>query len=146
MISELITIYKRDLKKLEDEINAFADESNLWKITGNVKNSSGNLCLHLVGNLNTYLGKNLGNTGYIRNRPAEFSTKGISKAQLTNMISDTSVMVQQVLSKLKNEDLQHNYPEQVLGYEMTTGFFLLHLCAHLSWHMGQINYLRRILE
>jgi len=146
MVQELINLYTRDLKKLEDEIVAFKSESNLWKTTGQVKNSAGNLCLHLVGNLNTYVGKNLGNTGYVRNRDAEFSLKDISKAELIIKVQDTRNMVQQVLSQLKPNDLYQNYIEQVFGYEMTTGYFLIHLYGHLSYHLGQINYLRRILE
>jgi hypothetical protein len=146
MIQELINLYTRDLKKLEEEIIAFKHESNLWKTTGQVKNSAGNLCLHLVGNLNTFIGKNLGNTGYVRNRDAEFSLKDIPKAELIIKVQHTRSMVQDVLSKQKPNDLYQNYAEQVFGYEMTTGYFLIHLYGHLSYHLGQINYLRRILE
>jgi hypothetical protein len=146
MIQELVNLYLRDLKKLEDEITAFKDEHNLWKTTGQVKNSAGNLCLHLVGNLNTFIGKNLGNTGYVRNRDAEFSLKDIPQKELITKVQDTRSMVQQVLSQLKPNDLYQNYSEQVFGHEMTNGYFLIHLYGHLSYHLGQINYLRRILE
>jgi hypothetical protein len=146
MVQELSKLFIRDLQKLQDEIEAFQEESNLWIVTGQVKNPSGNLCLHLVGNLNTYLGKNLGNTGYVRDRPAEFSRKAVPKSELTKMVKETSAMVQTVLSNLQNSDLQKRYPEDVLGYEMTTGYFFIHLYGHLSYHLGQINYLRRILE
>jgi hypothetical protein len=146
MVQELSTLFIRDLQKLQDEIEAFQEESNLWVITGQVKNASGNLCLHLVGNLNTYLGKNLGNSGYVRDRPAEFSRKAVPKSEILNLVKETSTMVQTVLSNLQSNDLLKRYPEDVLGYEMTTGYFLIHLYGHLSYHLGQINYLRRILE
>jgi hypothetical protein len=146
MIEEIIKIFIRDLTQLQDEIAAYKNEDDLWRITGNVKNPAGNLCLHLVGNLNTYIGKQLGNTNYVRNRDAEFALKNIPKTELIDKVERTRLMIQEVLANIKNDDLQKIYPENVLGYEMTTGFFLIHLCAHLSYHLGQINYLRRILE
>jgi hypothetical protein len=146
MTQELSMLFVRDLKKLEDEINAYKDARNIWLTAGQVKNSAGNLCLHLVGNLNTYLGKNLGGTGYVRDRPAEFALKDTPREELILKVQQTSSMIQTLFEKLKPQDLYIPYPENVLGYEMTTGYFLIHLCAHLSWHLGQINYLRRILE
>ena len=144
MIGHLQQLFVRDLNKLANEIGQFS-EQDLWKIKGGVKNSAGNLCLHLVGNLNTYIGKNLGNTGYIRNRDAEFNDKNHPKVQLLYSIEQTKRMVDEVLVKTSDTDLQKRYPEDVLGYEMTTGFFLIHLFGHLSYHLGQINYLRRVL-
>lgn len=144
MIVHLQQLFARDLNKLANEIGQFS-EQDLWKIKGGVKNSAGNLCLHLVGNLNTYIGKNLGNTGYIRNRDAEFNDKNHPKGQLLSSIEQTKRMVDEVLVKTSDTDLQKRYPEDVLGYEMTTGFFLIHLFGHLSYHLGQINYLRRVL-
>ena len=144
MIVHLQQLFARDLNKLANEIGQFS-EQDLWKIKGGVKNSAGNLCLHLVGNLNTYIGKNLGNTGYIRNRDAEFNDKNHPKVQLLSSIEQTKRMVDEVLVKTSDTDLQKRYPEDVLGYEMTTGFFLIHLFGHLSYHLGQINYLRRVL-
>jgi hypothetical protein len=136
----------RDLNKLRQEMEAFVHEENLWKITGHVKNPSGNLCLHLVGNLNTYIGKNMGHTSYVRNRDAEFSLRDVPRSELINKVQQTNDMITQVFSTLRDHDLNEKYPENVLGYDMTTGFFLIHLSGHLSYHLGQINYLRRILE
>lgn len=145
MINALITIFNRDLEKLKTEISLFNEEDNLWITAGTVKNSSGNLCLHLLGNLNTYIGKNLGNTGYIRNREAEFTLKNVSKEELIQQIDKTKATINHTLNNIPSTGLEANYPENVLGYEMTTGYFLIHLAAHLSYHLGQINYLRRIL-
>ena len=146
MITELIKIYERDLDRLKVEIELFKDEKQLWRTTGSVKNSAGNLCLHLIGNLKTYIGKNLGNIAYARNRDAEFNSKNIPSQSLIQQVEDTKEIVRSTLEKMNAEDLKSNYPENVLGYEMTTGFFLLHLAAHLSYHLGQINYIRRVLE
>ncbi len=145
MITEITQIFNRDLERLHTEIEAFENEEDLWKITGTITNPAGNLCLHLIGNLNTYIGKQLGNTGYIRNRELEFSQKGIAKAVLLTQIMQTKTVVVNTLTTLTDKNLSETYPENTLGYPMTTGFFLVHLTAHLSYHLGQINYLRRIL-
>lgn len=146
MISELIKIYDRDILKLKQEIEMFMHEPNLWATTGNIKNPAGNLCLHLVGNLKTYIGKNLGNYDYVRDRPAEFSTRDVSKQTLIQQIDETREIVISSLKKMNDPQLEETYVEDVLGYQMTNGFFLVHLAAHLSYHLGQVNYLRRILE
>lgn len=146
MISELTKIYDRDISRLKQEIEAFVHEENLWRITGNIKNPAGNLCLHLIGNLKTYIGKNLGNYPYIRDRNAEFNRKDVSKQQLIEQVDDMKMMVLSALSKFSKSQLEQTYVEEALGYPMTNGFFLVHLAAHLSYHLGQINYLRRILE
>jgi uncharacterized damage-inducible protein DinB len=146
MVADFISIYDRDLNRLKNEIQAFQHEENLWRLTGQVKNTAGNLGLHLVGNLKTYIGKNLGNFAYVRDREAEFNLKNVPQEQLTKQIEETRQVVVAALQKLNNDQLAETYPEETLGYSMTTGFFLIHLAAHLSYHLGQINYLRRILE
>jgi uncharacterized damage-inducible protein DinB len=146
MVNDLATLYARDLSKLADEIGAFQHEECLWMIKGEVKNSAGNLCLHLVGNLRTYIGKNLGKTDYSRDRDAEFSVKNIPRAQLIRKVNETREIVINSLKLMTDADLAGKYIENVLGYEMTNGYFLAHLLGHLSYHLGQINYLRRIVE
>ena len=146
MLEEIIKLYERDLQRLQNEIAAFTHPEHLWQTTGQVKNSAGNLALHLAGNLSTYIGKNLGGKPYERNREAEFSLKNVSQQELLNQIAAVEIVVRTTLQALKPDDLNQTYPEEVLGYKMTTGYFLMHLLAHLSYHLGQINYLRRILE
>ena len=146
MLVELMKIYERDLSRLEEEINAFREESNLWKTMGQIKNSAGNLCLHLIGNLNTFIGKNLGDAEYTRDRDAEFSLKDVPRQALLEGLHQTKGIVSHALSQMKAVDLEYLYKEEALGYPMTNGFFLIHLAGHLSYHLGQINYLRRTLE
>ena len=146
MINELIKIYDRDIQRLRKEIELFNQDSNLWRTVGQVKNPAGNLCLHLVGNLNTYIGKNLGYTNYVRDRDAEFNSRNVSKQELLDKVEETREVVISTMKKLNNEDVDKKYVEDVFGYEMTNGFFLIHLAAHLSYHLGQVNYIRRILE
>ena len=111
----------------------------------NVKNSAGNLCLHICGNLQHFIGATLGNSGYIRKRDAEFSRKNVPAKLLVDEIETTIKVVEKTLNELKEEDLQNTFPINVFGYEMTTGFFLVHLAGHLNYHLGQINYHRRLL-
>lgn len=142
----LKTLLLRDLNKLRKEIELYKEESKLWIIDKNIANSAGNLCLHLVGNLNTYIGKELGGTGYTRNRDLEFSQKNIPQAELLKKIDETILVVDQTLDTLTGQQLEEEYPVIVFNDKMTTGFFLVHLLAHLDYHLGQINYHRRLLD
>jgi uncharacterized damage-inducible protein DinB len=146
MTHDISFILNRDLDRLVEEIRAFKQEEHLWKVAGRISNSAGNLSLHLVGNLNTYIGAILGASGYVRDREAEFSQKNIPKADLLFKIQEVKATVSNTLENLTEEQLRLPYPQQVLGYEMTTAFFLIHVSGHLNYHLGQINYLRRMLE
>lgn len=142
----LIKLFKRDLEKLKTEINLYQKESNLWLTTEKAPNSAGNLCLHIVGNLNHFIGSELGKTGYVRQRDLEFSLKDVSKAELIAKIDNVITIVETTLSKISETDLQKDYSLRVFGDVMTTEYFLTHLIMHLSYHLGQINYHRRLLE
>ncbi|WP_273007434.1 DUF1572 family protein [Chryseobacterium sp.] len=146
IIESLRSLYNRDLNKLKAEIEAYQYEENLWKTDKNISNSGGNLCLHLVGNLSHFIGAQLGNTGYVRHRELEFSLKDIPKAELIEKIEATTIIVDSVLSQLPEEALKEEYPLVVFEDKMTTDFFLIHLIAHLDYHLGQINYHRRLLD
>ena len=145
MHQSLLKLFQRDILNLYKEIELYQDESQLWEILDGTNNSGGNLALHLMGNLNTYFGNNLGNMGYVRNRESEFSDKNIPKEILLKSIEEVNQVVSKVLENLTNEQMKANYPENVLGYEMTTEYFLIHLHGHLTYHTGQINYHRRFL-
>lgn len=146
LIQTLKTLFNRDLDKLKFEIESYEFEKQIWAIDKNISNSSGNLCLHLIGNLNTYIGAEIGQTGYVRNRPLEFSLKDIPKSELIEKIEDTISVVNSALDSLTEADLEAIYPQIVFEKEMTTGFFLIHLSTHLAYHLGQINYHRRLLD
>lgn len=142
----LLKIFDRDLKRLRSEIEAYQDENTLWVIDNNITNSGGNLCLHLIGNLNTFIGSELGKTKYTRNREFEFSGKNVPKNELLDMIDETSQLVVEALSDISEKTLNSDYPIEVFQSKMTTEFFLIHLTTHLSYHLGQINYHRRLLD
>lgn len=145
MQEALATLFHRDLTRLHQEIEAYPDEETLWRVSEGINNSAGNLVLHLMGNLNAYIGTTLGQTGYMRNRDAEFSTKDVPKQELLQQITATRHLVQAVVQALSDEQLAADFPTNPLGYPMTTQFFLLHLHGHLNYHLGQIDYHRRLL-
>lgn len=144
MKRSIVQVFEKDLIRLQLEIEAFEGEENLWLKSDGINNSAGNLCLHIIGNLNNYIGAILGNTGYIRNRPLEFTEK-VTKNNLLEKIKNTQEVVFKTLENLNSDQLEKIYPEDVLGYRMTTEYFLIHLLGHLNYHLGQINYHRRIL-
>ncbi|MCB0398686.1 MAG: DinB family protein [Winogradskyella sp.] len=145
LTSTLIKLFSRDLEKLKQEIEAYKEEEKLWIVTKEISNSTGNLCLHIIGNLNHFIGAVLGNTGYIRQRDLEFSLKDIPVKKMVRQIDDTINVVQNTLSKLTERDLQEEYKRNPFEYYMTTEYFLVHLSMHLAYHLGQINYHRRLL-
>ena len=146
MQNALIELFERDLRKLESEIIAYQKEKNLWLVSKTIGNPAGNLALHICGNLQYYIGTVLGKTGYVRNRDNEFSVRDVKREVIIEEIQNTQNTVEKILSNLTHDTLISKYPQQALGFEMTTEYFLIHLFGHLSYHLGQINYHRRLLD
>jgi hypothetical protein len=146
LLETLKSLFIRDLNRLKTEIESYTSEAKIWIIDKHIANSSGNLCLHIAGNLNTYIGKELGRINYIRNRDLEFSLKNIPRAELVDKITGTIAMVDQVLSQLDESELNKEYPTLVLDTKTSTEYLLVHLATHLTYHLGQVNYHRRLLD
>jgi hypothetical protein len=146
LIETLKIIFERDLSKLRAEIDLYQNEDKIWYVESSISNSAGNLCLHLIGNLNTYIGAQIGKTDYIRLRELEFSLKNIPKAELLERIDDTMKVVSESLDKLNEEDLKKEYPILVFDKKTNYDYFLVQLTTHLAYHLGQINYHRRLLD
>jgi uncharacterized damage-inducible protein DinB len=145
IVQELKKVFVKDLEKLKEEISLYSDEQSLWKIEKEIANSAGNLCLHLVGNLNHFIGATMGNTGYIRNRDQEFAMKNVPQKDLLKMVEGTIAAVKNTLTNVKDEQLKEEYPLLVFKEKTSTGYFLFHLATHLGYHLGQINYHRRLV-
>jgi len=141
----ITVFFERDLNKLKEEINLFENENDIWKTKEGIINSAGNLTMHLLGNLNHFIGKTLANTDYVRKRDEEFSVKNISREKLINDINSLKEMIKTTLPKLSEEDLKETFPLKIQEQTFTTENMLIFLLAHLNYHLGQINYLRRIL-
>jgi len=144
-LAELAALYRRDLTRLFQEIDAFPDARKLWDTVPGVSNSAGNLALHLEGNLREYIGRQLCNLTYTRDRPGEFARTDISHAELTHRIADLGQQIPALIETLSEPALELPYPENVLGQSLNVRQFLIHLYGHLNYHLGQIDYLRRVL-
>jgi hypothetical protein len=142
----LVEFFERDLNKLKEELILFKNEEDLWKIKGDVKNSAGNLFLHLNGNLNHFIGATLGNSGYVRERDKEFSSRNIPREKILSDLEKTISVVMPVLRNLPDDIFEKDYPLEKHDRVVKTDHMLMHLLTHLSYHLGQINYLRRLTE
>ena len=142
----LSELYERDLNKLKQEIEQYSNEADLWKKSGSIPNSAGNLCLHLCGNLRHFIGATLGETGYVRDRDLEFSNEGVSRATLLGEIDATVADVKATLDRVSDETLASEYPIDVFGKgALKTDWFLVHLATHFNYHLGQLDYHRRLI-
>jgi hypothetical protein len=146
MKNTLIFFFDRDLNKLKVELKAYRHEDNIWKTSGEITNSAGTLALHLIGNLNHYIGSEMGNTGYVRDREAEFSKRNVSRNVLITDIDETRQVVANSLLKFPEDWFDRKYPLEEFGYPMTYEYFMVHLVSHINFHLGQVNYHRRLLD
>jgi len=146
MLHSLSELLIRDLTKIQAELGLYEDEKLIWKTTDSILNSAGNLALHIAGNLQHFIGSVLGDNGYVRQRELEFSLKDIPVREVIEELDRTKMAVSSTLDKLNEQDLSKSFPVNVFGHEMTTELFLLHLLSHTSYHLGQINYHRRLLN
>ncbi len=141
--TELAALYARDLTRLLQELRAFPDTTALWKTAPGVTNAAGTLALHLEGNLREYIGRQLGEIDYTRDRPLEFSARGVEQTELLARLEAVREMVPRVIGALSTEALDAAYPEPFHGATISTRQYLIHLCGHFNYHLGQIDYLRR---
>jgi hypothetical protein len=146
LIKNFINLFERDLDKLQLEISSYSSEKNMWKVDGCIINSAGNLCLHLLGNLSHFISKEIGGFDYKRDRDFEFNGKDVPKAELLKLIEKTKINIIVSLEGLDEHVLAKDYPLEVFGAKMSHSFFLLHLYGHFNYHLGQINYHRRLLD
>jgi hypothetical protein len=141
----ITNVITRELKALRREIESYPNEAALWEIPAGISNPGGNLALHLAGNLQYFLGNVLGNNGYVRNRDAEFGDRDVPRADLLREIDNAIAAVELGMSRISEADLAKPYPEKVGGVSSSTGAFLAHFATHLAYHLGQVDYHRRIM-
>jgi len=141
----MAALYFRDLTRLIQELQAFPSDEILWQRAPGVKNSAGNLVLHLEGNLREYIGRQLGQVAYSRVRDQEFAFSGLSREELVWRMEQVKELVVKVIAQLAESELAATHPERVLEIDVTSHGLLVHLHGHLNFHLGQIDYLRRIL-
>ena len=144
MKQHLIEFLDGDLLKLKKEVEAFPDDAAFWSVSEGITNSPGNLTLHLLGNLNHYIGAKLGKSGYVRDRPLEFSSSPIPRAEILDRIEKTRAVVVDAVKQLSDDDLTSDYPADEVGENRTVGAELVRILTHFNYHRGQINYYRRL--
>ena len=145
MLTVITSLFEKDINKLIEEMGLFESEEDIWKIKEGVSNSAGNLSLHLIGNLNHFIGATLGNSGYVRERDKEFSEKNIPRTQLIEALNSTVSVIKQTLAALPEEDLKKDFPVAINQKIISTEYMLVYLLNHFNYHLGQVNYLRRLI-
>jgi len=144
-LEAIIEVFDRDIQTVIDEVSKYENTDDLWILPSGINNSAGTLALHLAGNLQHFIGTVLGNSGYERNRPEEFEARDIPQDNILKELRKTKLIVAQTLKNLNYEILQENYPDKFLNKTVSNHFILTHLSGHLNYHLGQINYHRRLL-
>jgi hypothetical protein len=135
----------RELRALRLELEAYPDDETVWATPGGLRNSAGTLALHIAGNLRHFVGAVLGQNGYRRDRRREFDIRGLTRAQLLEEVTEAERAVRTVLPAIDDADMAAVFPETLFGLSLQTGDLVMHLCSHLAYHLGQIDYHRRLV-
>ena len=135
----------RELRALKREIETYPNETDLWAVPPGIANSAGTLALHLAGNLQHFIGARLGGSGYVRQRDVEFSRRDVPRSELLAGIGAAIAAVDRTLAKLSDADMTKPYPDALANAKVPAGEFLIHLAVHLGYHLGQVDYHRRIV-
>ncbi len=144
-VDSIHRVLVRDLETLRRELQAYANEPDLWAVPPGITNSAGSLALHLTGNISHFIGAVIGENGYVRNREAEFARTGVSRQDIAARIDIAIQSVEDGLGKINDLDLEKPYPILLGDIQLTIGQFLVHLVAHFAYHLGQIDYHRRLV-
>ena len=145
LAADLLPLFRRDLRCLIREVALFPDDETLWRTLPGLANSAGNVALHVAGNLQHFLGAGLGSTGYVRQREREFAQREGSRAAVIADLEAAIAAVEAGLAALTPETEAGIFPAPVGPHRPPTRLFLVHLAAHLAFHLGQAGYLRRAL-
>ncbi len=137
-------ILARDLRALRREVEAYPDERQLWQAVPGLPNTGGTLVLHLTGNLRHFVGARLGGSGYVRDRAAEFARRGVPRAELLREIAEAE-RVLGALAMLDDAALAADFPDAIGGSRMANGDLLIHWAVHFAFHLGQLDYHRRVV-
>jgi uncharacterized damage-inducible protein DinB len=145
LVAAVAALLDRDLRALKREVEAYPDEKQLWEPVPGMANTAGTLALHLAGNLRHYIGARLGTTGYVRDRAAEFTRREVSRDDMLAEIEAARTEVGRALAAFENRPLPNWFPEVISEMHVETAEYLVHLCTHLTYHLGQIDTHRRIV-
>jgi hypothetical protein len=136
-------LFIRDLETLKREIAAFPDDKAPWVERPGVTNTAGTLALHCAGNIQHFIGAKLGGTGYVRQRDAEFARRGVSRAEIAAEL-DKAIAAVHSLDGKTDADLPRVFPDAFGGKQVNIESLLFFLHGHLTFHLGQVDYYRRL--
>src|SRR5262245_59503400 len=136
-----------ELEQLKDAVRQLAEpltDRELWSKPVDPGNSIGHLILHLTGNLNHFVGAQLGKTGYVRDREREFTeSRPPARAELLANLDASVATVRRVVEGLGEAQLLAPHPEAKFGSVYKA---LIHFVAHFALHRGQMSYLVRLVK
>jgi uncharacterized damage-inducible protein DinB len=142
--TDLAFLFRRHLARLVRQLDAI-DDVRLWEVRPGITNSAGHLLLHLNGNLREYIGRQMGGVPYVRDRMRESGTAPVPRSEMAAAIAELASLIPGVLERTPDGRWDETFPEDVLGEPLTYRHFVMHLFGHLHYHLGQIDYLRRVL-
>jgi len=145
LVEAVTAILDRDLRALARQVEAYPDDAALWRTPDGAPNSAGTLVVHLAGNIQHYLGAHLAGTAFVRDRPGEFSARDVPRAALLRQIEAAQAAVRSAAKRSGDRALDEDFPEIVGGMRVATGEYLIHLVSHFAYHLGQVDYHRRLV-
>jgi hypothetical protein len=145
LLKDMVVLLLRELDAFQREIEMFPDDESVWRTVPGVRNSAGNLALHICGNLQHFVGAVLGGSSYVRDRELEFRRRSGTRSELVSALKAASNSVQEVLPRVSDAQLGSEFPDAPMGARINTRLFLMHLCTHAAFHLGQAGYVRRIV-
>lgn len=144
--SSLETLVTRELRAVKRELEAYPDDASVWRSVPGVPNTGGTLALHVAGNLQHFFGAILGRDAYKRDRDAEFARRDVPRKELIAGIEAAIASVERTLRRLGDDVLAAPYPELIAKRTVPTEVFVLHLATHIAYHLGQLDYHRRVVS
>lgn len=135
----------RELRALRREVAAYPDDASLWLVPDGVANAGGTLAHHIIGNLRHFIGARLGGSGYERDRAAEFERRDLGRDELIALVDAAAEEVARAFDALAPDALDRDFPDPIAGRTVGTAEFLTHLLAHTAYHLGQLDYHRRLV-
>ena len=142
---DLHAVMVRDLRALAREVSAYPSDASLWQEMPGITNTGGTLALHLAGNVRHFFGAVLGASGWVRDRDREFNARGIARGDVVREIEIAIAAADRVMPTLSAATMAAPFPIPIMGVQLPTARFLMHLCSHFAYHLGQIDYHRRVV-
>lgn len=135
--SHYFTVFAKQARTLTADLT----DEQFWTRPYPYGNSVGHLVLHITGNLNYFIGTQIAGTGYVRNRPLEFTDSSArSKEDVLHTLDEAVSMVSKTVTGQSLGDWSRAY--EAAGADDRTRFSILLRCAaHFHHHLGQIIYL-----